>query len=308
MRIVIPDKLDISNEDRVHLESYADISIYDDVNNDPSEIIKRISGAEIITANYIDLTKEIILATPTLKYIISPAVGYDWIDTKTASEQGIKVLNCPTFNTYAVAEHAIGLIFAVFRRITEAHLSILKGEWNTMEYIGHELRGKKLLSIGHGNIGKSVIRLADAIGMITSFADSKTTDEDLNSMIKNADVVVLCYPLNDRNKGSFNAEKIAMLSKSSILINVARGLVLDQDSLYNALKENRILGAGIDVFNKDETLTTGREDIIDIAKLPNVVATPHLAFNTYQTKERFGKELFINIDSILNNTPINVVN
>lgn len=308
MKIVIPDKLDISESDRKRLEAYSDITIFDDVDNNPQNIIERIKGAEVITANYIDITSEIIKVSDSLKYIISPAVGYDWIDIKTAIEKGIKVLNCPTFNTYAVAEHAIGLIFAVYRKIVESHQSIVRGEWTPMKYVGYELRGKNLLSIGYGNIGRSVVKMADALGMETQFANSSTTENELNQMISQADVVVLCYPLNEKTKGSFNAQKISLMKPTSILINVARGLVIDQDALFKALKDNRILGAGLDVFNKDETLTSGRNDIIEIAKLPNVVATPHIAFNTHETKERLGSELLNTIDSILNGSPINVVN
>ncbi len=308
MKIVIPDKLEISLKDRKQLEKYPDITIFEDVKNNAKDIIERISGAEIITANYIDLTSEIIEASVSLKYIISPAVGYDWIDVKAASKKGIKVLNCPTFNTYAVAEHAIGLVFAVYKQIVASQLSILKGEWKPMNYLGHELRGKNLLSIGYGNIGKSVVQLANALGMITQYANSKTTEEELNRMISNADIVVLCYPLNEQTKGSFNSKKISLLKTSAVLINVARGKIIDQDSLFVALKERKILGAGLDVYNDDDTLTTGREDIINLAKLPNVVATPHIAYNTFETKERFGSELIKNIDSIINGHPTNLVN
>lgn len=308
MKIVITDKLDISDNDRKKLEAYPNITIYDDTINEPNVIIDRIKDAQIITANYIDITADIINSVNTLKYIISPAVGYDWIDAKAAALKNIKVINCPTFNTYAVAEHAIGLIFAVYRKIVESHLSILNGQWQSTQLIGHELRGKKLLSIGYGNVGKSVISLANGLGMQTTYANSKTGQDKLNKMISSADVVVLCYPLNDYTKGSFDAQKIALLKPDAILINVARGLILDQDALYKALKENQFLGAGLDVFNHDETLTKAREDIIDFAKLPNVVTTSHIAYNTHQTKERFGTEFLKNLDAILQGNPINVVN
>jgi phosphoglycerate dehydrogenase-like enzyme len=308
MNIVIPDQIKLSVIDRKKLESYANIKIYDDIVNDPKIIIDRIKDAEIITAYYIDITEEIITASPNLKYIISPAVGADWIDCKCAREHDIAVVNCPTFNTYAAAEHTIALIFAVYRHLYESQQSILRGEWNPMSFVGTELRGKKLLSIGYGNIGKSVVKIANGIGMHTKYADSKTSEIELNQMIKDADVVVLCYPLNDKTKGSFDAHKIALLKESAILINVARGLILDQETLYLALKNKKILGAGLDVFNADEILFEGRQDIIEFARLSNVVATPHIAFNTHETKERLGGELMKNIDAILDGNPINIIN
>ena len=127
MKIVITDFINIAPEDREKLEKFPDITIYDDTINDPKILSERLRDAEIATANFIDLTGDIITSAPKLKYIISPAKGYDWIDVKKATEKGIKVLNCPTFNSQAVAEHAIGLMFAVERKIVQAHNSILKG-------------------------------------------------------------------------------------------------------------------------------------------------------------------------------------
>ncbi len=308
MKIVIPDRIDLSGADLEKLNKYDDTTIYDDVVNDPVEIINRIQGAEIITANYIDIPRAVIEANDKLKYIIVPAVGHDWVDSTAASEKGIKVINCPTFNTYAVAEHAIGLIFAVYRKTIEAHRAIRDGKWSPSEYRGTELKGKKLLAVGYGNIGKNVVKLADALGMSTDYANSKTNEKELLTKISHADVVVLCYPLNDKTKGSFGKAKIDALKPSAILINVARGLVLDQDYLFETLKAKRILGAGLDVFNKDETLQSAREDIIEFAKLPNVVATPHIGFNTHETFDRLGAELFANIDAALAGNPINIVN
>jgi D-3-phosphoglycerate dehydrogenase len=308
MKIVISDKLDISDSGLSDLKKYSEIEIYNDVVNDPVEIMKRIEGAEIITANYIDITREVIINSPNLKYIISPAVGYDWIDVKTATEKGIKVVNCPTFNTYAVAEHAIGLIFSVYRRVVEGHLQILEGKWQSMQLTGHEVKNKKFLSIGYGNIGKPLCGLASALGMDVKYCDSKTAEVDVNKLISEADIVALCYPLTEKTKGSFDAKRISLMKSSAILINVARGRVLDQDALYMALKENKILGAGLDVFNDDATFTKANEEIINFAKLPNVVVTPHVGFNTEETKERFGGELIKNIDAILAGNPINVVN
>lgn len=308
MKIVIPDKLILDAESRIKLESFPDIKIYDDVVNDPQTIIERLKDAEVVTANYIDLTKEIIEALPKLKYVISPAVGYDWIDSKTATEKGIKILNCPTFNTQAVAEHAIALMFAVKRQILNANKSILNGKFDSMEYTGTEVSGKTLVCIGKGNIGSKILSMAKGLGMITDFIDTNTNAVDFNKKISNADVLVLSFPLNDKTKGLINEEKLSLLKSSAIVINIARGLVVDQDAFYKVLFENKIAGAGIDVFPKDETLKETNEDIMKFAKLPNVVATPHLAFNTKEAGDRLGAELISDIESCLDNNPINVVN
>ena len=308
MNIVIPDKINLDKESRAKLESTPNIKIYDDVVNDPATIIDRIKDAEVVTANYIDLTKEIIDASPKLKYIISPAVGYDWIDSKTATEKGIKILNCPTFNTQAVAEHAIALMFAVKRQILNANKSVLNGKFDSMEYTGTEVSGKTLVSVGKGNIGSKILTMAKGLGMATDFVDTKTDEAEFNNKISKADVLVLSFPLNEKTKGLINEEKLSLLKPSAIVINVARGLVVNQDAFYKVLFENKIAGAGIDVFPKDETLKETNEDIMRFVKLPNVVATPHMAFNTKEAIDRLGVELIENIESCLSGNPVNIVN
>lgn len=308
MKIVIPDKIDLDSESTKKLESMMDIVIYNDVVNDPKIIIERIKDAEVVTANYIDITKEVIEASPNLKFIISPAVGYDWIDSETATEKGIKILNCPTFNTQAVAEHAIALMFAVKRKILNVNRSILNGKYDSAEFRGSEVGGKTLVCIGNGNIGSKVQVMAKGLGMNTDYIDTKTSSDEFNNKIAKADVLVLSIPLNDKTRGLINTEKLGLLKPTSIIINVARGLVVDQDSLYKVLFENKIAGAGIDVFPEDETLKETNEDIMKFAKLPNVVATPHIAFNTQEATDRLGKEFIADIESCIAGAPINVVN
>lgn len=193
MKIIIPDKINLDKSSRLKLESMPDITIYDDVVNDPKTIIDRIKDAEVVTANYIDLTGEIIRSSPNLKYIISPAVGYDWIDSKIASERGIKILNCPTYNTQAVAEHAIALMFAVSRQIVKANNSILNGRFDSMAYPGTEVGGKTLVCLGNGNIGSKILRMASGLGMVTDYIDSKTSPKEFDAKLSKADIFHFVY-------------------------------------------------------------------------------------------------------------------
>lgn len=308
MKIVIPDHIELDPTDREKLQKIPNITIYDDTINRTQVIIDRIKEAEIATANFIDLTKEIIQRAIKLRYLISPAAGYDWIDVKTATAQGIKVLNCPTFNSQAVAEHALALMLAVKRKLIQAHKSILEGKFTSQLFKGTEAKGKLLVTIGYGHIGKRVIAMADGIGMNTAFINTKTDTDEFDRLIANADVLVLCLPLNDTTRGIMDKRRIGLMKKTAIVINVARGLVIDQGALYEALKTNKIAGAGIDTFAKDETITKAREDILNFTKLPNVVATPHMAYNTFEAAQRLGKELIADIKSCLTGEPINVVN
>ena len=222
--------------------------------------------------------------------------------------RGIKVLNCPSYNSQAVAEHAIGLIFAVSRKIIQAHISILNGAYKPQEFLGVEVEGKLLVTVGYGNIGKRIIKMAEGLGMKSDYINSKTTSQEIDEKIKKADILVLCLPLTAKTKNIIDKKRLSLLKKNAIVINVARGLVVDQKALYQALKKNKITGAGIDTFAKDETITKARKDILDFAKLQNVVATPHMAFNTKEAAERLGNELISNINSCFKNKPINVVN
>lgn len=309
MRVVIPDHIDIDVRSRKILEEIPNIHIFDDTNNDPTAIVERIRDAEVITANYIDITSEIIEKSPKLRFIISPAVGYEWIDVKSATEKGIKILNCPTYNSQAVAEHAIALMFAVNRKLLVAREVILSGKFsNRNDLLGSEVMGKTLVMMGHGNVGKRIEKMAEGLGMKTRWTDSKTSVDETDKLIADADVLVMCLPLNESTNGILNSRRINLLKKTAIVINVARGLVIEQNSFFESLKENKILGAGIDVFPNDETLDETRQDIMNFAKLPNVVVTPHIAFKTNESVERLGNELLVNIKSCLDGSPINVVN
>jgi phosphoglycerate dehydrogenase-like enzyme len=307
MNIVFPDFINLTADAQVKLQKLFDIKIYKDTPKTPEEIIKRIKDAQIVTANFIDLTGEIIKNAPKLKYIISPAAGYDWIDIKTAKKLGIRVLNCPTYNSQSVAEHAIGLIFAVKRHLIQAHDSILRGQFDTKTFVGTEVLGKYLVTVGHGNIGKRVLKMAEGLGMKTSYIDTKTTKNEFDSLIRLADIIVLSIPLKDSTRNIFDVRRISLMKKNAILINVARGLVVDQEALYQALSNNKIAGAGIDTFPKDETITKADANITRFAKLNNTVTTPHVGFNTLEASQRLGDQLIEDIESCTKGKPINIV-
>src|SRR5579862_6633758 len=175
MKIVIPDQIDLNSEHIEELKTLGDVIIHNDVPNSEEEIIKRISGAEIITANWIDITAKIIESTPTIKYIVVPAVGYEWVEVNTARSKGIHVLNCPTQNSAAVANYTIALIFALTRNLIEANKSLCDSEWHPKRFKGVELEGKILGLIGYGNIAKRVAQFAQALGMKVQHANSKTS-------------------------------------------------------------------------------------------------------------------------------------
>lgn len=306
-KVVITDNIQVSKEWSDKILQHEDIEYYNDVPNNEKTIIDRIKDAEIITANYIDITPTIIDACPNLKYIVVPAVGYEWVDIKYAATKGITVVNCPTHNANAVAELAIALLFAVARQVVSAQKQLSEGKWEPKIFVGHELADKTMGLIGYGNIGKKISRLAEGIGMKTQFVNSKSSPGDIDSLIQSSDAVMICASLNDDTVNLVNQTRLKLMKKNAMLINVARGAIIDEGALLEMLQKGEIAGAGLDVF-MDEPLTgSAPSRSQSLAQLPNVVATPHIGFNTTETQNRLGKEVYSNIIHCHNGDPINIV-
>ena len=283
--------------------------VYYDTPKSQSEAAERIKDAEIITINYFDGDKELIDAAPNLKYIIAPAVGYDWIDTAHAASKGIKVLNCPTFVPLPVAEHAMALLLTLAKRLPEAHADMKQGTWAPNDYVSFELSGKKMGLIGYGNIGKHIEKMATGFGMTFGYVNSTSTSDELDDLLKTSDVVCLCLPLNEKTRSMIDRRRLGLLKKSTFLINVARGAIIDQAALLEALQNKAFAGAGLDVFDGEPGAGGPMSDQIrELVALPNVVATPHSAFNTQESLDRKGAEIMADIKSCVNGRPINVVN
>ena len=306
MKIVIPDPINITEEYRMKLAELG-AQFYEDIPSDSKTLKERIKEAEIVTANYVDLTSDIIEVAERLKYIVVPAVGYEWVDTAKATKRGIKVLNCPTFNSEAVAEHAVALLLAVSKNVLASAESLQHGSWEQIPFEGIELRDKTLGFIGYGNIGTRIDMFIAGFGMHTIHVNSRSTPEEVDEMIRNVDVVCVCAPLNSVTHHLLDSRRLSLLKKTAILINVGRGAVIDQQALIKVLRENLIFGAGLDVFEDEPLLGKPNGDIVTLANLPNVIATPHNAFNTEQTIQRLGAELYENIQSCIEGKPIHVV-
>ena len=309
MKIVIPDLIWGVPEKYWEELRAMGADVYSDTISTQAEAKDRIKDAEIITVNYFSGDKDLIDAAPNLKYIIAPAVGYDWIDVSYAASKGIKVLNCPTFVPLPVAEHAMALLLTLAKRLPEACTDMQAGIWNPNNYTAFELAGKKLGLLGYGNIGRNIERMAAGFGMEVIHTNSKSTLEEVDQLFENCDVVCLCLPLTNATHHMVDKRRLQMLKKTAYLINVARGAIVDQEALIEALTNNEIAGAGLDVF-EGEPGQSGEmaEGIRRLVALPNVVATPHSAFNTHESLDRKGAEILANIKACIDGKPINVVN
>ena len=306
MNIVIPDKIEFSASQLDQLKQL-NVTVFDDLPDSEAEIASRIKDAELITANYIDITPSLIDAAPKLKYILAPAVGYDWVDSKYAASKGIKVINCPTFNSQAVAELALAMTMAISRKVVQASNDLQQGGWGPQVFVGTELAGRTMGLIGHGNIGKRIDQTATTLGITVRYVDSKSTEDEIDELIAGVDYLVLCVQLNDKTRHMVNGRRLALMKSSAYLVNVARGAIIEQAALINVLREKKIRGAALDVFDGEPLTGVPSDEIIELSKLANVVATPHIGASTEEAHQRLGEEVIENIKAVLDGEPQNVV-
>ena len=254
----------------------------------PEEISEKIENFDVvIVRSRTKITKELIERADKCKIIARVGVGLDNIDQVAAKEKNIRVINAVEGAMNAVAELVIGLMLSLAREIPRADREVRNGNWIKKELMGSELRGKYLGIIGLGNIGKRLGRLARALNMNIIGFDVVPIDEefskevglmkaDLGTLLASADYVSLHVPLLDSTKHMINAEKIATMKKTARIINTSRGGVIDEDALYDSLKDGKLGGAALDVFEVEPATSN------NLAALPNFISTPHRGA---QTKE-----------------------
>ena len=254
----------------------------------PEQIAEKIGNFQVVVVRgRTKLSRELIEKADKCKIIARVGVGLDNIDQEAAKEKNIRVINAVEGATTAVAELVIGLMLSMAREITRADREIRNGNWIKKELAGSELKGKYLGIIGLGNIGKRLGRLTRALNMNIIGYDVVPIDEefskevgllkaDLDTLLSSADYVSLHVPLLDSTHHMINAEKLKLMKNTARIINTSRGGVIDEEALYNSLKEGNIAGAALDVFEVEPA--TGNK----LTTLPNFVATPHMGA---QTKE-----------------------
>jgi len=254
----------------------------------PEQIAEKIGNFQVVVVRgRTKLSRELIEKADKCKIIARVGVGLDNIDQEAAKEKNIRVINAVEGAITAVAELVIGLMLSLAREIPRADREIRNGNWIKKELMGSELKGKYLGIVGLGNIGKRLGRLARALNMnIIGYDVIPIDDEfskevglmkaDLDTLLSSADYVSFHVPLLDSTRHMINAEKLKMMKNTARIINTARGGVIDEEALYNSLKEGSLAGAALDVFEVEPA--TGNK----LITLPNFIATPHMGA---QTKE-----------------------
>ena len=266
----------------------------------------------LIVRSETQVTAEIIEAGKKLVVIGRAGVGVDNIDLEAATRQGIAVVNAPTGNTLAAAEHSVALMLALARHIPQANASMREGKWNRSAFVGVELRGKSLGIIGLGRVGSEVARRAASFNMHLLGYDPFVSQDfarnmgvelvSLQELYRRSDFITVHTPMTDTTRGLIGAEEIAMMKKGVRLINVARGGIIEEKALLDDLnsKEGKVAGAAVDVFTEEPP----KNPVIwELAKHPRVVATPHLGASTAEAQVEVGKEVANEVLLVLDGKP-----
>jgi D-3-phosphoglycerate dehydrogenase len=242
------------------------------------------------------ITRESLSKATRLKAIGRAGVGVDTIDVDAASELGIPVLTAPAGNTISAAELTMALLLSLARKVPAADRSMKAGEWDKKSFTGIELYGKTLGLVGAGRIGGQVAKRARAFGMRVIVFDPFLNEEraheldvelrSLDTVLSQSDVISIHVPLTDATRGLIGSTELAMAKPSALVLNVARGGVLDENALVDALHAKRIAGAALDVFEQ-EPLAADHP----LRTLPNVVLTPHLGASTTDAQEKVAVEI-----------------
>lgn len=311
MKIVIMEPLGIEkdylNDLLANLSKIHDIEIYEEKTSDVDEMISRAKDADILVIANNPLPGIVIENCPKLKMISVAFVGIDHIDQKICKERGITISNAAGYCDYAVSELALGLTLSVLRNIPRCdhatrQLATKEG------LVGHELYGKTFGIIGTGAIGLKTAGLAKAFGC-NVIAYSRTQKDvdieyvDLETLLKSSDIVSLHTPLTSATKGLIGKAELDLMKPSAILINTARGPIVDNAYLSECLAEGRIAGAGIDVFDIEPPLNADEQ----LIKNKTAVLTPHVAFATHESIQRRAAIVIENIEGWFENSPQNVM-
>ena len=294
------------------LSPYGDVTVYDRTDSN-EESIARIGDSEIVLVNKTPLPAAVIEACPSIRLIGMLATGYNIVDVDCARKHGIPVCNVPCYSTDSVAQFAIALLLEVCHHCGRHNVLVHEGAWTSCQDFclwttpQIELAGKTLGIIGYGRIGQKTAQIAKALGMkVIAFSRSQNTDAnyvDLDTLLKESDVISLHCPLFPETKEIISRESIAKMKDGVILINTARGALLDEQAVADALASGKIRGAAVDVT----TVEPIRKDN-PLLSAPNCIITPHMAWTPLEARTRLLNTVRDYINAFCEGSPIHVVN
>lgn len=275
------------------------------------EIVSEYSA--IVVRSETKITKKIIDRAQQLKVIGRAGVGIDNIDVDAATKKGIVVVNTPDGNTIAATEHTVGMMLALARHIPQADQSLRRGEWNRSKFTGIELRKKTLGIMGFGKIGSGVGRICKAMGIRVLVYDPYVTEEmakragveqaDFETVLRECDIITFHLPLTSETKHLITKEEFRKMKDGVKIINVARGGLIDEKDLYDAIKSQKVSGAALDVYEKEPQTES------PLFELPQVIVTPHLGASTKEAQVNVAIDVAEEMIRVLKGEPVqNAVN
>lgn len=283
------------------------LTLWDRLPENQDDLGNRISKADLaVIANY-PLKKEALDKASSLKYLCVAFTGVDHVDINTCREKGIAVSNCAGYSTESVAELAIGMMLSLYRKLEEGKDAAAHGKTGA-GLRGIEIKDRTVGIIGTGAIGYRTANLAKAfgakvIGYNRSHSHDDITYTDLNTLLQTSDIVSIHLPLTKDTKHFIDKDKLSLMKKDAILINTARGGIIDNEALAEALKKGEIAGAGIDVFDMEPPLP---EDY-PLLSAPHTVLTPHVGFDTEEAMERRAAIVADNLKSFVEGKQKNII-
>src|SRR2546430_12716575 len=303
-KVLVADSISERGIEELTRDGALDVSIQTKL--DPAKLIEIIPDfAALIVRSETKVTGEVLNAAKKLRVVGRAGVGVDNVDVETATRRGVVVLNAPGGNTVSTAEHAFSLLLCVARKIPQADASLREKKWSRKDFEGVELYSKTLGVIGMGRIGSELSRRAIAFGMrviaydpylAAARARSLQVElvEEVDDLLANADFISLHTPLTDETRHLLNAERLAKTKRGVRIINCARGGLIDEQALADAISSGHVAGAALDVFETEPLPPDS-----PLRKIPNLVLTPHLGASTAEAQESVGIEIAQSIRAAL---------
>lgn len=281
----------------------------------PPEVVERIAPAQVVIANKAPLMGQDLEQAKDLTLICVAATGTNNVDLQAAAKNNITVCNVRGYATGSVVQHVFTLILNLSTQFLSYHKAVSAGQWQRsdqfclLDFPIQELTGKMLGIIGYGVLGHAVAQAAKAFGLKVIVADHKGARPRpgrlaFDEVLKRADILTLHCPLTEATKNLIGKDELAAMKSSALLINAARGGIVDEPALKQALTHNQIAGAGIDVLTEEPPV---HGNVLLDTKLPNLIVTPHIAWASHESRQRLINQIVQNIEAFKAGTPRNVV-
>lgn len=277
-------------------------------------VAERIADADIVITNKVVLDEKALAAAERLKLVCIAATGTNNIDLEAAKRRGIMVCNVRGYATPSVVEHVFTLLLALMRHLPDYHQAVQAGRWqgsahfSFIDYPIHELYGKTMGIVGYGELGRAVGNVADAFGMQVLIADREGMEPragrmPLSELLPVVDVLTLHCPLSYETRGLIGAKELRAMKRGAMLINTARGGIVDELALLEALRSRHLGGAGVDVLIREPPV----DSPLLGTDIPNLIVTPHIAWASREARQRLVNEVGENIQAYLRGSPRNRV-